>query len=88
MNLSGSGGPERKIEKGSEHRVPKRVLLSNYKTNSNLPKFRKKSRREETVTPTICGYNLRPQSEKRVDSRPTLETKTQQGGLVRSRKGR
>ncbi|GFW47221.1 uncharacterized protein TNCV_56741 [Trichonephila clavipes] len=57
---SRSGGPERKIQKGSEHRVPKRALSLNYKTNSNLPKFRKKSRREETVTPSTSGYNLRP----------------------------
>ncbi|GFU49100.1 retrovirus-related Pol polyprotein from transposon opus [Trichonephila clavipes] len=83
-----SGGPERKIQKGSEHRVPKRTLSSNYKTNSNLPKFRKKSRREETVTPTTSGYNLRPRSGKRAESRPTLERKTQQGGPVLSRKGR
>ncbi|GFX85762.1 uncharacterized protein TNCV_2471641 [Trichonephila clavipes] len=41
---SGSGGTERKIQKGSELRVPKRALSSNYKTNSNLRKFRKKSR--------------------------------------------
>ncbi|GFV07774.1 uncharacterized protein TNCV_4875551 [Trichonephila clavipes] len=70
---SGSGGTERKIQKGSEHRVPKRALSSNYKTNRILPKFRKKSRRErererereETVKPTTSGYNLRPRSEKK-----------------------
>ncbi|GFV87169.1 uncharacterized protein TNCV_5113871 [Trichonephila clavipes] len=65
---SGSGGPERKIQKGSDHRVPKRALSSNYTTNSNLPKFRKMRRnsseqhredqfepgkaREGTTTPT------------------------------------
>ncbi|GFV38844.1 uncharacterized protein TNCV_1004861 [Trichonephila clavipes] len=85
---SGSGGPERKIQKGSEHRVPRRVLSSNYKTNSNLPKFRKKSQREETVTPITIGYNLRPRSGKRVESRPTIERKTLQEGPVRCRKGR
>ncbi|GFU11594.1 uncharacterized protein TNCV_4492271 [Trichonephila clavipes] len=83
-----SGGPERKIQKGSEHRGPKRALSSNYRTNYNLPKFRKKSRKEETVTPTTSGYNLRPRSGKRVESRTTIERKTQQGGPVRSRKGR
>ncbi|GFX36473.1 retrovirus-related Pol polyprotein from transposon 412 [Trichonephila clavipes] len=62
---SGSGEPERKIQKGSKHRVPKRALSSNYKTNSNLPKFRKKSRRKETVTPTTSGYNLRPRNGKK-----------------------
>ncbi|GFV06041.1 uncharacterized protein TNCV_3143321 [Trichonephila clavipes] len=87
-HISSSGGPERKIQKGSEHIVPKRALSSNYKTNSNLPKFRKKSRREETVTPTTSGYNLRPRSGKRAESRPTTERKTQQGGPVRSRKDR
>ncbi|GFT14708.1 uncharacterized protein TNCV_632781 [Trichonephila clavipes] len=79
---SGSGGPERKIQIGSEHIVPKRALSSNYKTNSNLPKFRKKSRREETVTPTTSGYNLSLRSGKRVESRPTIDRKTQQGGPV------
>ncbi|GFV00962.1 uncharacterized protein TNCV_1387761 [Trichonephila clavipes] len=64
---SGSGGPERKIQKGSEHRVPKRALSSNYKTNSNLP---------------------RPRSGERAEFQPTIERKTQQGGPVRSRKGR
>ncbi|GFX35366.1 uncharacterized protein TNCV_101731 [Trichonephila clavipes] len=83
-----SGGPERKVQKGSGHRVNKRALSSNYRTNHNLTKFRKKSRREETVTPTTSGYNLRPRIGKREESRPTIERKTQQGGPVRSRKGR
>ncbi|GFU93580.1 uncharacterized protein TNCV_3401521 [Trichonephila clavipes] len=85
---SGSGGPERKIQKGSEHKGPKRALSSNCKTNSNLPNFRKKSQREETVAPTTSVYNLRPRSGKKVEFRPTIERKTQQGGPVRSRKGR
>ncbi|GFW52122.1 uncharacterized protein TNCV_2819911 [Trichonephila clavipes] len=84
---SRSGGPERKVQKGSEHRVNKRVLSSN-DTNNDLPKYRKKSRREETVTPTTSGYNLRPRIGKREESRPTIERKAQQGGPVRSRKGR
>ncbi|GFU62211.1 uncharacterized protein TNCV_2474421 [Trichonephila clavipes] len=83
-----SGGPERKVQKGSEHRVNKRALSSNYRTNHSLTKFRKKSRREETVTPTTSGYNLRPRIGKREESRPTIERKTQQGGPARSRKGR
>ncbi|GFY01654.1 uncharacterized protein TNCV_2608371 [Trichonephila clavipes] len=85
-NESRSGGPERKVQKGSEHRVPKRNL-SNY-TNSVLPKYRKKSQREETITPTTSGYNLRTRKGKREESRPTIERKTLQGGPVRSRKGR
>ncbi|GFX76148.1 retrovirus-related Pol polyprotein from transposon 17.6 [Trichonephila clavipes] len=84
----GSGGPERKFQKGSEHRVPKRALSSNYRTNHGLTKFRKKSRREETVTPITSGYNLRPRIGKREEIRTTIERKTQQGGPVRSRKGR
>ncbi|GFT65543.1 uncharacterized protein TNCV_3607921, partial [Trichonephila clavipes] len=85
---SRSGGPERKVQKGSEHRVNKRALSSNYKTNHSLTKYRKKSRREETVTPTTSCYNLRPRIVKREESRPTIERKAQQGGPVRSRKGR
>ncbi|GFX61562.1 retrovirus-related Pol polyprotein from transposon 412 [Trichonephila clavipes] len=73
---SRSGGPERKVQKGSEHRVPKRALSSNDRTNHNLTKFRKKSPGEETVTPTTSGYNLRPQNGKGVESRPTIEMKT------------
>ncbi|GFU51580.1 uncharacterized protein TNCV_82131 [Trichonephila clavipes] len=72
----------------TEHRGNKRALSSNYRTNHSLTKFRKKSRREETVTPTTSGYNLRPRIGKREESRPTIERKTQQGGPVRSRKGR
>ncbi|GFX47391.1 uncharacterized protein TNCV_4691961 [Trichonephila clavipes] len=85
---SRSGVPERKIQKGSEHRVPKRALFSNFRANYNLPKFRKKSRKEETVTPTTSGYNFRPRNGNLVESRPTIERKKQQGGPVRSRKGR
>ncbi|GFV02756.1 hypothetical protein TNCV_1452621 [Trichonephila clavipes] len=82
-NESWSGGPERKVQKGSDHRVPKRNLSSNY-TISVITKYRKKSRREETRTPTTSSYNLKG---KREESRLTIERKTQQGGPVRSRKG-
>ncbi|GFV29106.1 uncharacterized protein TNCV_4601381 [Trichonephila clavipes] len=85
---SRSGGPERKVQKGSEHRVNKSALSSNYRSNHNLTKFREKSRREEKVTHPTSGYNLRPRIGKREESRPTIERKTQQGGPVRSRKGR
>ncbi|GFU46096.1 uncharacterized protein TNCV_2309281 [Trichonephila clavipes] len=81
------GGPERKVQKGSEHRVNKRDLSSN-DYNSVLPRLRKKNRKGETVTPTTSGYNLRPGKGKREESRLTIEMKTQQGGPVRSRKGR
>ncbi|GFW73300.1 hypothetical protein TNCV_2799641 [Trichonephila clavipes] len=43
---------------------------------------------EETLTPTTNGYNLRPRKGKREESRLTIERKTQQGGPIRSRKGR
>ncbi|GFX48510.1 uncharacterized protein TNCV_584091 [Trichonephila clavipes] len=72
--------------KGLENRV-KRNLSSN-NSNSVLPRLRKKNRREEKVTPTTSGYNLRPRKEKREEFRLTIERKTQQGGPVRSRKGR
>ncbi|GFU48251.1 hypothetical protein TNCV_4626691 [Trichonephila clavipes] len=72
-----SGEPERKVQKGSEHRVHKRTSSSN-DTNSVLPKNRKKSRTEKTVTPTTSGCNLRPRNGKGVESRPTLERKTQE----------
>ncbi|GFY08426.1 uncharacterized protein TNCV_1358311 [Trichonephila clavipes] len=85
---SRSGGPEKKVQKGSEHRVNKRDLSSNYRTNHSLTKFRKKSQREKTVTPNTSGYNLRPRIGNREESRPTIERKAQQGGPVRSRKGR
>ncbi|GFW70110.1 hypothetical protein TNCV_2215631 [Trichonephila clavipes] len=55
---SGLVGPEKRIRKGSDHRVPKRALSSNYTTNSNLPKFRKKSRREETVAATTSDHEV------------------------------
>ncbi|GFS75869.1 uncharacterized protein TNCV_4665361 [Trichonephila clavipes] len=84
---SRSGGPERKVQKGSEHRVHKRNLSSN-DTNSVLTKHRKKSRTEKIVTPTTSGYNLRPRNGKGMESRPTIKRKTQQGGPIRSRKGR
>ncbi|GFV71903.1 uncharacterized protein TNCV_2458381 [Trichonephila clavipes] len=84
---SRSGGPERKVQKGSEHRVNKRALSSNYKTNHSLTKYRRRSRREETVTPTTSGYKLRPRIGKREEFRPTIGRKAQ-GGPIRSRKGR
>ncbi|GFW54036.1 uncharacterized protein TNCV_3828441 [Trichonephila clavipes] len=74
FNESRSGGPERKVQKGSEHRVNKRSLSSN-DSNSVLPRLRKKNRREETVKPTTSGYNLRPRKGKREKFRLTIEKK-------------
>ncbi|GFT35444.1 uncharacterized protein TNCV_922611 [Trichonephila clavipes] len=87
-NESRSGGPERKVQKGSEHRVNKRALSSNYRTNHSLTKYRKKSRREETVTPPQTATTLYHELKKREESRPTIERKTEQGGPSRFRKGR
>ncbi|GFW19089.1 uncharacterized protein TNCV_254191 [Trichonephila clavipes] len=57
-------------------------------SENSLTKYRKKIRREETVTPTTSGYSLRPRIGKREESRPTIERKTQQGGPSHSRKCR
>ncbi|GFX47334.1 uncharacterized protein TNCV_4691391 [Trichonephila clavipes] len=83
----GSGGPERKIQKGSEHRVVKRAVSSNYNTN-DLPKLRKRGRTEETVMPSTSRCNLRPRNGTRVESQPIIEMMTQQGGPVRARNSR
>ncbi|GFY08454.1 hypothetical protein TNCV_1358581 [Trichonephila clavipes] len=48
----------------------------------------RKVEQKKTVTLTTSRYNLRPRNGKGVESRPTIERKTQQGGPVRSRKGR
>ncbi|GFU71296.1 uncharacterized protein TNCV_3782811 [Trichonephila clavipes] len=87
-NESRSGGPEWKVQKGSEHKVNKKTLSSNYRTNHSLTKFRKKGRGDEAMTPTRSGYNLRPRIGKIYESRPTIERKAQQGGPVNSKKGR
>ncbi|GFW12079.1 uncharacterized protein TNCV_4531441 [Trichonephila clavipes] len=51
-------------------------------------KLRKKGRTEETVKPSTSGYKLRPRKGKKVESRPTIEMKTQQGGQVLARNSR
>ncbi|GFY11942.1 uncharacterized protein TNCV_4974421 [Trichonephila clavipes] len=43
-NESRSGGPKRKVQKGSEHRVNKRALSSNYKTIDKTQKEKPKGR--------------------------------------------
>ncbi|GFW46220.1 uncharacterized protein TNCV_2813151 [Trichonephila clavipes] len=48
----------------------------------------KRGRTEETVTPTTSDYNRRARSGRRVESRPTMELKTQQGGSVQDRKSK
>ncbi|GFY11007.1 hypothetical protein TNCV_2201151 [Trichonephila clavipes] len=84
---SGSGGPERKIQKGSKHRVPKRALSSTYKTYSNLPKFRKKSGRKETVTLTTSDYHLIPRSGKksRIPTKNTEDDTTRRTSSIQKK---
>ncbi|GFT97509.1 hypothetical protein TNCV_386801 [Trichonephila clavipes] len=48
----------------------------------------KKDRTQETVMLSISRYNLRPRKGAKVESQPTIEMRTQQGGPVRSRKSR
>ncbi|GFW56989.1 uncharacterized protein TNCV_3472731 [Trichonephila clavipes] len=49
---------------------------------------RKKYRGDEIVMPSTSGYNFRPRRGTEVESRPTIEMKTQQKGPVRARKSR
>ncbi|GFV68762.1 uncharacterized protein TNCV_694301 [Trichonephila clavipes] len=89
MNL-GRKDQKGRFRRVSEHRVPKRALSSNYKTNSNLPKFRKKSRRKETVTPTTSGYNLRPRNGKKsgVPTNQREEDRTGRSSSIEKSRGR
>ncbi|GFT34345.1 uncharacterized protein TNCV_3676821 [Trichonephila clavipes] len=77
---SGSSGPNRKFRKNSNYRVAKRTL------SSVLQKYRRERPRHDTAA--VSRYNLRPRGGKEVESRPAIERKTQQGGPVRSRRGR
>ncbi|GFV81409.1 uncharacterized protein TNCV_2034181 [Trichonephila clavipes] len=48
----------------------------------------KKGQSEETVMPSTSGYNLRRRKGTKVESRPTIQMKTQQVGPVRARNSR
>ncbi|GFX57557.1 hypothetical protein TNCV_1272041 [Trichonephila clavipes] len=48
----------------------------------------RKRRTQYKVTASTNRYNLRPRGGREEESRPAMEMKTQQGGPVRSRKGR
>ncbi|GFT38964.1 retrovirus-related Pol polyprotein from transposon 17.6 [Trichonephila clavipes] len=48
----------------------------------------RKRPKQDKVAVTTNQYNLRPRGRREVESRPAIERKTQQGGPVRSRKGR
>ncbi|GFX65795.1 uncharacterized protein TNCV_2043281 [Trichonephila clavipes] len=83
---SGSSGPERKIRKRSISKRNKRNLSS--KDSNVLPICSKKRRTQDKVAVKTNQYNLRPRGGREVESQPAVERKTQQGGPVRSRKGR
>ncbi|GFY22738.1 retrovirus-related Pol polyprotein from transposon 297 [Trichonephila clavipes] len=68
--------------------IKKRVKIRSSDITEQMNLERKAKGKKEKVTPTTSGYNLRPRIKKREESRPTIERKTQQGGPVRSRKGR
>ncbi|GFX25607.1 uncharacterized protein TNCV_2082421 [Trichonephila clavipes] len=86
---SGWSGPERKIRKfrkSLDYRVPKRALSSN---DSNvLQKYSRKRAKQDKIAVGMNRYNIRPRGGIEVESRLNMERKTQQGGPVRSRKGR
>ncbi|GFX87111.1 uncharacterized protein TNCV_2151641 [Trichonephila clavipes] len=74
---SESGGPEMKIQNIEYLKEP-----SNSNTTTELTKFRKRGRTEETVVPSTGGYHLRPKNGR------TIEMTTQEGGPVRARSSR
>ncbi|GFW27373.1 uncharacterized protein TNCV_590681 [Trichonephila clavipes] len=82
---SGSSGPDRKLRKSSDYRVPKRVLSSN---DSVFQKCSRKRPKQDKVAVSTNRYNLRLRGGREVESRSAMERKTQQGGPVRSWKGR
>ncbi|GFT87765.1 uncharacterized protein TNCV_3082591 [Trichonephila clavipes] len=83
---SGSNGPERKIRKGSISIRNKRTLSSN--DSIAFPICNKKRRTQDKVADSVNRYNLKPRGGREVESRTAMEMKTQQGGLVRTRKSR
>ncbi|GFX90336.1 retrovirus-related Pol polyprotein from transposon 17.6 [Trichonephila clavipes] len=77
---------DRDSREAKRNRTAKRKLTS---VNSNdLPYFRKRCRRDETVMPTTSRYKLRPRRGAKVESRPPSEKRVQQGGPVGSRGNR
>ncbi|GFV68404.1 uncharacterized protein TNCV_3128601 [Trichonephila clavipes] len=59
------------------------------KIDSNvLQKCSRKRPKQDKVAVSTNRYNFRPRCGREVESRPAMERKTQQGGPVRSRKGR
>ncbi|GFW56257.1 retrovirus-related Pol polyprotein from transposon 17.6 [Trichonephila clavipes] len=77
------GGPGKKQTKGPKNKGEKRQLTLS--SNNELQYFRTRGRGEEIVMPSTSGYNLRPRRGAKVESRPTNEKRTQQGGPVRAR---
>ncbi|GFY30161.1 uncharacterized protein TNCV_3090691 [Trichonephila clavipes] len=83
---SRSGGPERKQRNRQNHQGEKRQLTLTSKSGLQGP--RKKYRGDEIVMPSTNGYNLRQRNGTRMECRPTIEMKTQQGGPVQARNSR
>ncbi|GFX47752.1 uncharacterized protein TNCV_700061 [Trichonephila clavipes] len=52
------------------------------------PVCSKKRRTHNKVAASVNRYNLRPRGGRELESRPAMEMKTQQGGLIRFKKGR
>ncbi|GFW66521.1 uncharacterized protein TNCV_3840612 [Trichonephila clavipes] len=75
-------------ESDSFDRVQRRSSESQYSRKKGSDGLRKKYREDEIVMPSTSGYNLKPRRGAKVESRPAIELKTQQGGPVRARKSR
>ncbi|GFX20019.1 retrovirus-related Pol polyprotein from transposon 17.6 [Trichonephila clavipes] len=77
-------------EKGRMIKKSKNERLGYKRSNesrSGGPERKKEKPKGRDGNATTSGYNLRPRKGKRVESRLTIERKTQQGRPVRSRKG-
>ncbi|GFX21709.1 uncharacterized protein TNCV_1200891 [Trichonephila clavipes] len=83
------GNIERLFEEARRNTKAKREKWEKYYNRCRSDgQIKKEKQKRRTVTPITSCYNFRPRSRKRVESRPTIERKTQQGGPVRSRRGR
>ncbi|GFX06336.1 uncharacterized protein TNCV_505551 [Trichonephila clavipes] len=77
--------PNRKDKKDRKETLTYKI---SFKYGSGGPERKKRFRTEETMMPSTSGYNLRSRGGAKVESRPANEKRTQQGGLVRSRRSR
>ncbi|GFY08166.1 uncharacterized protein TNCV_1355791 [Trichonephila clavipes] len=79
---SGLRGPERKYKKSPRQQGAERKFSVN---SNDLPYFRKRGRRDETVLPSTSVYNSRPRRGAKLESLPPSEKRTQQGGPVQKK---